>query len=180
MSDLDPQALPAQDVIWIIGHAGHGKSTLLSAISRSRTNEGAPSATRFAVIDPNQPPPERLKAAILLVSAAEGPMPQTRDHLILARQYGLTNVVVFLNKMDIADQSHVDLVEMEIRELLSMYGLRGDKATVVRGSAKKALEGDLSAPGEPAIRRLLAALGEGSPAADGAQAPGFLRRLFGF
>lgn len=83
MSDFDPQALPAQDAVWIIGQAGHGKSTLLSAITRCRTNDGMASTTRFVEIDVNQAPPERLKAAILLVSAPDGPMPQTRDHLIL-------------------------------------------------------------------------------------------------
>src|SRR3974390_1076447 len=83
----------------------------------------------------------QMDGAILVVSAADGPMPQTREHILLARQVGVPAIVVFLNKCDAADKDLVELVEMEIRELLTKYEFPGDKITVVRGSALKALEG---------------------------------------
>jgi elongation factor Tu len=88
-------------------------------------------------------------------------MPQTRDHLKIARQAGVPVVVVFLNKIDAADKSLTPLVEMEIRELMTLCGYAGDKAAIVRGSASLALKGDESDIGMPSIRRLLDALGEG-------------------
>jgi elongation factor Tu len=97
----------------------------------------------------------QMDAAILVVSAADGPMPQTREHVLLARQVGVPHIVVFLNKVDVADKDLVELVEMEVRELLSKYEFPGDKITIVRGSATKALKGEL---GEPAIQKLLDAL----------------------
>ena len=100
----------------------------------------------------------QMDGAILVVSAADGPMPQTREHVLLARQVNVPHMVVFLNKMDVADKDLVDLVEMEVRELLTKYEFPGDKITVVRGSATKALEGDQSAIGEPAIQKLMEAL----------------------
>ena len=100
----------------------------------------------------------QMDGAILVVSAADGPMPQTREHVLLARQVNVPHMVVFLNKMDVADKDLVDLVEMEVRELLTKYEFPGDKVTVVRGSATKALEGDQSAIGEPAIQKLMEAL----------------------
>ena len=85
----------------------------------------------------------QMDGAILVVSAADGPMPQTREHILLARQVGVPYIVVFLNKCDMVDDDElVDLVEMEVRELLSEYGFDGDNAPVIRGSALKALEGD--------------------------------------
>ncbi len=100
----------------------------------------------------------QMDGAILVVSAADGPMPQTREHVLLARQVNVPHMVVFLNKMDVADKDLVDLVEMEVRELLTKYEFPGEKITVVRGSATKALEGDQSAIGEPAIQKLMEAL----------------------
>ena len=82
----------------------------------------------------------QMDGAILVVAATDGPMPQTREHILLARQVGVPYIVVFMNKMDIADPELADLVEMEIRELLSSYGFDGDNIPVIRGSAVKALE----------------------------------------
>ena len=85
----------------------------------------------------------QMDGAILVVAASDGPMPQTREHILLARQVGVPYIVVFLNKCDMVDDDElVDLVEMEVRELLSEYGFDGDNAPVIRGSALKALEGD--------------------------------------
>jgi elongation factor Tu len=105
----------------------------------------------------------QMDGAILVVSAADGPMPQTREHVLLARQVNVPHIVVFLNKIDVADKDLVDLVEMEVRELLTKYEFPGDKITVVRGSATKALEGDKSDIGEAAIEKLMAALDKDIP-----------------
>ena len=100
----------------------------------------------------------QMDGAILVVSAADGPMPQTREHILLARQVGVPAIVVFLNKCDMVDDAElVDLVEMEVRELLSKYKFPGDTIPIVRGSAVKALEGDQSPIGEPAIMKLMEA-----------------------
>ena len=85
----------------------------------------------------------QMDGAILVVAATDGPMPQTREHILLARQVGVPRMVVFLNKCDMVDDEElIDLVEMEVRELLSEYGFEGDDTPVIRGSALKALEGD--------------------------------------
>src|SRR5574338_509339 len=85
----------------------------------------------------------QMDGAILVVAATDGPMPQTKEHVLLARQVGVPYIVVFLNKCDaVEDPELIDLVEMEVRELLSKYNFPGDKIPVVRGSALKALEGD--------------------------------------
>jgi elongation factor Tu len=105
----------------------------------------------------------QMDGAILVVSAADGPMPQTREHVLLARQVNVPHIVVFLNKIDVADKDLVDLVEMEVRELLTKYEFPGDKITVVRGSATKALEGDSSEIGEQAIQKLMDALDKDIP-----------------
>ena len=84
----------------------------------------------------------QMDGAILVVSAADGPMPQTREHILLARQVGVPYIVVFMNKMDLADPELAELVEMEIRELLSSYDFPGDDLPIIMGSAVKALEGD--------------------------------------
>ncbi len=100
----------------------------------------------------------QMDGAILVVSAADGPMPQTREHILLARQVGVPAVVVFMNKCDMVDDAELlDLVEMEVRELLSSYKFPGDSIPVIRGSAVKALEGDQSDIGEPAIMKLMEA-----------------------
>jgi elongation factor Tu len=105
----------------------------------------------------------QMDGAILVVSAADGPMPQTREHVLLARQVGVPHIVVFLNKVDVADKDLVELVEMEVRELLTKYEFPGDKVTIIRGSATKALEGDTSDLGEPAIQKLMDALDKDIP-----------------
>jgi elongation factor Tu len=105
----------------------------------------------------------QMDGAILVVSAADGPMPQTREHVLLARQVNVPHIVVFLNKIDAADKDLVELVELEVRELLTKYEFPGDKVTVIRGSALKALEGDQSDIGEKAILDLMDALDKDIP-----------------
>jgi elongation factor Tu len=101
----------------------------------------------------------QMDGAILVVSAADGPMPQTREHILLARQVGVPYIVVYLNKADMVDDKELlDLVEIEVRELLSKYEFPGDDTPIVIGSALKALEGDQSDLGEPSIWKLAAAL----------------------
>ncbi|MVF25072.1 elongation factor Tu, partial [Methylocaldum sp. BRCS4] len=101
----------------------------------------------------------QMDGAILVCSAADGPMPQTREHILLARQVGVPYIVVFLNKADMVDDPELlELVEMEVRELLSKYDFPGDDTPIVRGSALKALEGDQSEIGVPAILKLVDAL----------------------
>jgi elongation factor Tu len=100
----------------------------------------------------------QMDGAILVVSAADGPMPQTREHILLARQVGVPAIVVFMNKMDMADPELADLVEMEIRELLSSYKFPGDEIPIVKGSALKAMEGDAGDIGEGAIMKLMEAV----------------------
>ncbi len=104
----------------------------------------------------------QMDGAILVVSAADGPMPQTREHILLARQVGVPYIVVFMNKMDLADPELAELVEMEIRELLSSYDFPGDDIPIVKGSAVKALEGDADA--EQAILDLMDAVDAYIPA----------------
>ncbi|MCC8020710.1 MAG: elongation factor Tu [Akkermansiaceae bacterium] len=98
----------------------------------------------------------QMDGAILVVSAADGPMPQTREHILLARQVGVPSIVVFMNKMDLADPELAELVEMEIRELLTSYDFPGDDIPIIKGSAVKALEGDPEA--EKAILELMEAV----------------------
>jgi elongation factor Tu len=101
----------------------------------------------------------QMDGAILVVSAADGPMPQTREHILLARQVGVPAMVVFLNKVDMVDDKELlDLVELEVRELLSKYKFPGDEIPIIKGSALKALEGDTGELGEQAIDKLVAAL----------------------
>jgi elongation factor Tu len=100
----------------------------------------------------------QMDGAILVVSAADGPMPQTREHILLARQVGVPALVVFLNKMDLADPDLVELVEMEVRELLSKYGFDGDNIPIIKGSAVCALEDKQPEIGEQAIQQLMAAV----------------------
>ena len=97
----------------------------------------------------------QMDGAILVVSAADGPMPQTREHILLARQVGVPYIIVFLNKCDMVDDPELlELVEMEVRELLSSYDFPGDTIPIIKGSAKLALEGDQSEIGEPAVLKL--------------------------
>ena len=106
----------------------------------------------------------QMDGAILVVSAADGPMPQTREHILLARNVGVPNIVVFLNKADQVDDAElVELVEMEVRELLSEYDFDGDNVPIISGSALKALEGDTSEVGSEAIEKLVATMDEYFP-----------------
>jgi elongation factor Tu len=106
----------------------------------------------------------QMDGAILVVSAADGPMPQTREHILLARQVGVPAIVVFLNKVDqVDDPELLELVELEVRELLSSYNFPGDEIPVIRGSALKALEGDTGELGMPAIEKLMEAVDDYIP-----------------
>ncbi len=106
----------------------------------------------------------QMDGAILVVSAADGPMPQTREHILLARQVGVPHIVVFLNKADMVDDAELlELVEMEVRELLSSYDFPGDDTPIIKGSALKALEGDSSEIGVAAIEKLVATMDEYFP-----------------
>jgi len=98
----------------------------------------------------------QMDGAILVVAGTDGPMPQTREHILLARQVNVPALVVFLNKVDIADPELLELVEMELRELLTEYGFPGDDIPIIKGSALKALDGD--AEGEKAIMELMDAV----------------------
>ena len=113
----------------------------------------------------------QMDGAILVVSAADGPMPQTREHILLARQVGVPYIVVYMNKADMVDDKELlELVELEVRELLSKYQFPGDKTPIVIGSAKMALEGDTSELGAGSIFKLAEALDSYIPqptAADG-------------
>src|SRR5579872_5130434 len=103
----------------------------------------------------------QMDGAILVVSAPDGPMPQTREHILLGRQVGVPSIVVYLNKVDMigeADKELLDLVELEIRELLNKYKYPGDDTPIIRGSALKALEQDKGELGIPSIDKLLNAL----------------------
>ncbi|BAP13235.1 MAG: elongation factor Tu [Alcanivorax borkumensis] len=106
----------------------------------------------------------QMDGAILVCSAADGPMPQTREHILLSRQVGVPYIVVFLNKADMVDDEELlELVEMEVRELLSDYDFPGDDTPIIKGSALKALEGDTSDIGMPAVQKLVETLDEYIP-----------------
>jgi elongation factor Tu len=106
----------------------------------------------------------QMDGAILVVSAADGPMPQTREHILLARQVGVPYIVVYLNKADMVDDAELlELVELEVRDLLTTYDFPGDKTPIVTGSALKALEGDASEIGVNSVLKLVAALDEYVP-----------------
>ena len=156
--------------IGTIGHVDHGKTTLTAAITKVLSEKGMAQFEDYANIDKAPEERERgitintahvdcpghadyvknmitgaaqMDGAILVVSAADGPMPQTREHILLARQVGVPAMVVFLNKVDqVDDPELLELVEMEVRDLLSSYEFPGDDIPVVAGSALKALEGD--------------------------------------
>jgi elongation factor Tu len=117
----------------------------------------------------------QMDGAILVVSAADGPMPQTREHILLARQVGVPYIVVFMNKADMVDDKELlELVELEVRELLSKYKFPGDKTPIIIGSALKALEGDTGELGEGAIMKLADALDTYIPTPERATAGTFL------
>lgn len=106
----------------------------------------------------------QMDGAIIVVAATDGQMPQTREHLLLAKQTGVQKIVVFVNKADLVELDVLELVEIEMRELLNEYGFDGDNAPVIYGSALLALNGDQSEYGEPSIYRLLDALDSYFPA----------------
>jgi elongation factor Tu len=109
----------------------------------------------------------QMDGAILVVSAADGPMPQTREHILLSRQVGVPKIVVYMNKADMVDDEELlELVEMEVRELLDTYEFPGDDTPIIIGSALKALEGDESEIGVPSVQKLIAALDEYIPEPD--------------
>ena len=117
----------------------------------------------------------QMDGAILVCSAADGPMPQTREHILLSRQVGVPYIIVFLNKADMVDDAELlELVEMEVRDLLNKYEFPGDDTPIVTGSALKALEGDQSDIGEPAILKLAEALDTYIPTPERAIDGGFL------
>ncbi len=108
----------------------------------------------------------QMDGAILVCSAADGPMPQTREHILLARQVGVPAIVVFLNKVDqVDDEELLELVDMEVRELLSSYEFPGDDIPIVKGSALHAMNGTQPEIGENSIRELMAAVDDYIPAA---------------
>ncbi len=161
-----------------IGHVDHGKTTLTSAMTQVLAKKG-PIATAHVEYESTQrhyahvdcpghadyvknmiTGAAQMDGAILVVSAADGPMPQTREHILLARQVGVPYIVVFMNKVDMVDDPELlDLVELEMRELLVKYEFPGDDIPIIRGSALKALEsGDPQAPETACIFELIDAV----------------------
>src|SRR3989344_1773689 len=115
-----------------IGHVDHGKTTLTAAIMHVLKLKGLISSEESV---------DQIDDAVLVVSAADGPMPQTREHILLARQIGVPAILVFLNKVDMVDDPElIDLVEAEVRDLLKKYEFPGDTTPIIRGSALKALQ----------------------------------------
>ena len=171
-----------------MGHVDHGKTTLTAAISHVLskklpsdvnvprdydTIDNAPEekARGITIASSHVDMPghadyvknmitgaAKIDGAVLVVAANDGPLPQTREHVLLAKQVGVPKIVVFLNKMDLADPELVELVEMDVRELLTKNGYDGDNAPIIKGSATKALEGDAAA--EDAIMDLVKAMDE--------------------
>jgi elongation factor Tu len=152
-----------------IGHVDHGKTTLTAALTKVMAEKYGGEFKAYDQID--KAPEERahvdcpghadyvknmitgaaqMDGAILVVSAADGPMPQTREHILLARQVGVPYIVVYLNKADMVDDAELlELVELEVRDLLTLYKFPGDKTPIITGSALKALEGDAGRLGCP-------------------------------
>jgi elongation factor Tu len=136
-----------------IGHVDHGKTTLTAAITKVMAEDcpGHADYVKNMITGAAQ-----MDGAILVVSAADGPMPQTREHILLSRQVGVPYILVYMNKADQVDDAELlELVEMEIRELLDSYDFPGDDTPIVTGSALKALEGDTSEIGVPSIVKLV-------------------------
>src|SRR5574339_8087 len=139
-----------------IGHVDHGKTTLTAAMTSVLAAKFGGEAKAYDQIDAS---PEEKAGGILVVSSADGPMPQTREHILLARLVGVKYIIVFMNKCDMVDDAELlELVEMEVRELLSKYEFPGDDTPIVKGSAKLAMEGDKGELGEQAIMKLADAL----------------------
>jgi elongation factor Tu len=153
--------------IGTIGHVDHGKTSLTAAITKVLAESGGATFTAYDQID--KAPEEKdyvknmitgaaqMDGAILVVSAADGPMPQTREHILLARQVGVPALVVFLNKVDMVDDEELlELVELEVRELLSKYDFPGDDIPITKGSALMALEDKEPKIGKEAVLALMA------------------------
>ncbi len=166
--------------IGTIGHVDHGKTTLTAAITKVLSFQGEAEFKDYSNIDSAPEERERgitiknmitgaaqMDGAILVVSAADGPMPQTREHILLSRQVGVPYIVVFMNKCDqVDDPELLDLVEMEIRDMLNEYEFPGDDTPIIRGSALQALEStstDISAPEYAPILELMKAVDEYIP-----------------
>ena len=177
--------------IGTIGHVDHGKTTLTAAITKVLAEKGGATFTAYDQID--KAPEEKARGitistahvdcpghadyvknmitgaaqmdgAILVVSAADGPMPQTREHILLARQVGVPALVVYMNKVDMVDDPELlELVELEVRELLSKYNFPGDKIPIIKGSALKALDGSDEKLGKETIMALMKAVDEYIP-----------------
>src|SRR3989339_1143257 len=142
-----------------IGHVDHGKTTLTAAM-RHYAHVDCPGHADY--VKNMITGAAQMDGAILVVSAADGPMPQTREHILLARQVNVPYIVVFMNKMDVADPEIAELSEMEIRDLLTKYEFPGDKTPIIKGSALKALENPAGPDAEP-ILQLLKTLDEYIP-----------------
>ena len=169
-------------IIGTAGHIDHGKTSLVKALTGIETDTLPEEQSRGVTIDIgfaywrdnvtiiDVPGHERfvknmvtgvctVDIAVFVIAADDGPMPQTREHILLARQVNVPQLVVFLNKCDLVDDEELlELVEMEVRELLSKYDFPGDDTPIVIGSALKALEGDTGEHGEQAIMKLAEAL----------------------
>ena len=165
--------------IGTIGHVDHGKTTLTAAITKTLALEGLAEKKDYNNIDSAPEERERgitintgaaqMDGAILVVAASDGPMAQTREHLLLARQVGVPAIVVFMNKADqVDDEELLDLVEMDIRELLDKYDFPGDETPIIKGSALAALEApdDLSDPAYKPILDLMDAVDTFIPTPD--------------
>jgi elongation factor Tu len=161
-----------------IGHVDHGKTTLTAALTKVMEEKARGITIATAHVEYQSPERHyahvdcpghadyvknmitgaaQMDGAILVVSAADGPMPQTREHILLSRQVGVPYILVYLNKADMVDDAELlELVEMEVRELLSKYDFPGDDTPIVTGSALKALEGDTSELGVPSVVKLVA------------------------
>src|SRR6059036_541414 len=174
--------------IGTIGHVDHGKTSLTAAITKVLAEQGKAQFTAYDQID--KAPEEKARGitistahveyvknmitgaaqmdgAILVVSAADGPMPQTREHILLARQVGVPALVVFMNKVDMVDDPELlELVELEVRELLSKYEFPGDDIPVIKGSALCALENREPALGHDAVLKLMQAVDSYIPQPD--------------
>src|SRR6266481_3546851 len=154
-----------------IGHIDHGKTTLTAAITKVLAESGGATFVPFDQID--KAPEERARG--ITIAAADGPMPQTREHILLARQVGVPSLVVYMNKVDMVDDPELlDLVELEMRELLSSYQFPGDDLPIIRGSALAALEGRNPDQGHDTIMALMEAVDQYIPQPERAKDRPFL------
>merc|ERR1711939_131277 len=162
--------------IGTIGHVDHGKTTLTAAITNVLAKKGETETRHYAHVDcPGHADyvknmitgAAQMDGAILVCAATDGPMAQTKEHILLAKQVGVPALVVALNKCDMVDDAELlELVEMEIRELLSSYDFPGDDIPIIKGSALAALEGRDDEIGKNAILELMAAVDDYIPAPD--------------